>query len=87
MYESIGKNVNQQEMQELENQKKVYSEIASIFPALQKYKAEHTKANLQKLCVEIAEFCKSVYASTQNQEERDVFFVCLSNTLDKLKNK
>ena len=87
MYEGIGKNVNQQEMQELEKQKKVYGEIESIFPALQKYKAEHTKANLQKLCVEIAEFCKSVYASTQNQEERDVLFVCLSTTLDKLKNK
>ena len=83
MYESIGKNVNEQEMQELENQKKVYSEIASIFPALQKYKVEHTKANLQKLCVEIAEFCKSVYASTQNQEERDVYFAML----DKLNKK
>lgn len=83
MYESIGKNVNQQEMQELENQKKVYSEIASIFPALQKYKAEHTKTNLQKLCVEIAEFCKSVYASTQNQEEREVYYTML----DKLSKK
>ena len=83
MYESIGKNVNQQEMQELENQKKIYSEIESIFPALQKYKAEHTKTNLQKLCVEIAEFCRSVYASTQNQEERDVYFAML----DKLNRK
>lgn len=78
MYESTGKNVNQQEMQELENQKKVYSEIESTFPALQKYKAEHTKTNLQKLCVEIAEFCRSVYASTQNQEERDVYFAMLN---------
>ena len=83
MYEGIGKNVNQQEMQELENQKKVYSEIESIFPALQKYKAEHTKTNLQKLCVEIAEFCKSVYASTQNQEEREVYYTML----DKLSKK
>ena len=83
MYESIGKNVNQQELQELENQKKVYSEIESIFPALQKYKAEHTKTNLQKLCVEIAEFCKSVYASTQNQEEREVYYTML----DKLSKK
>ena len=83
MYESIGKNVNQQEMQELENQKRIYSEIESIFPALQKYKAEHTKTNLQKLCVEIAEFCRSVYASTQNQEERDVYFAML----DKLNRK
>ena len=83
MYESIGKNVNQQETQELENQKKVYSEIESIFPALQKYKAEHTKTNLQKLCVEIAEFCRSVYASTQNQEEREVYYTML----DKLSKK
>ena len=83
MYESIGKNVNQQEMQELEKQKRIYSEIESIFPALQKYKAEHTKANLQKLCVEIAEFCKSVYASTQNQEEREVYYTML----DKLSKK
>lgn len=83
MYESIGKNVNEQEMQELENQKRIYSEIESIFPALQKYKAEHTKTNLQKLCVEIAEFCKSVYASTQNQEEREVYYTML----DKLSKK
>lgn len=83
MYESVGTNVNQQEMQELENQKKVYSEIASIFPALQKYKADHTKTNLQKLCVEIAEFCKSVYASTQNQEEREVYY----KMLDKLSKR
>lgn len=83
MYEGVGKNVNQQEMQELEKQKRIYSEIESIFPALQKYKAEHTKTNLQKLCVEIAEFCKSVYASTQNQEEREVYY----SMLDKLSKK
>lgn len=83
MYEGVGKNVNQQEMQELEKQKRIYSEIESIFPALQKYKAEHTKTNLQKLCVEIAEFCKSVYASTENQEEREVYYTML----DKLSKK
>lgn len=83
MYEGIGKNVNQQEMQELEKQKRIYSEIESIFPALQKYKAEHTKTNLQKLCVEIAEFCRSVYASTENQEEREVYYAML----DKLSKK
>lgn len=79
MYEGIGKNVNQQEMQELEKQKRIYSEIENIFPALQKYKAEHTKTNLQKLCVEIAEFCRSVYASTENQEEREVYYAMLDN--------
>lgn len=83
MYESTGKNVTQQEMQELEKQKRIYGEIESIFPALQKYKVEHTKTNLQKLCVEIAEFCKSVYASTQNQEERNIYY----SMLDKLSKK
>lgn len=51
----------------------VNSEIADIFPALQKYKNEHNAANLQKLLVEISEFCRSVYASTQNDAERKIY--------------
>ena len=50
-----------------------YSEIADIFPALKKYKDEHNTANLQKLMVEILEFCRSVYASTQNEAERKIY--------------
>lgn len=50
-----------------------YSEIADIFPALQKYKDEHSTANLQKLCVEISEFCRSVYASTRSDDERNIY--------------
>lgn len=50
-----------------------YSEIADIFPALQKYKNDHNTANLQKLMVEILEFCRSVYASTQNESERKIY--------------
>ena len=45
-----------------------------IFPALQKYKDEHNTANLQKLMVEILEFCRSVYASTQNEAERKIYY-------------
>ena len=44
-----------------------------IFPALQKYKYEHNTANLQKLMVEVLEFCHSVYASTQNEDERKIY--------------
>lgn len=44
-----------------------------IFPALQKYKDEHNTTNLQKLMVEISEFCYSVYASTRNDEERQIY--------------
>ena len=50
-----------------------------IFPALHKYKTEHSTHNLKKLCVEIADFCRAVYASTQNEEERNVYFSILKN--------
>ena len=57
----------------LEKTTDAYSEIADIFPALQKYKDEHNTANLQKLMVEILEFCRSVYASTRNEQERKIY--------------
>lgn len=50
-----------------------YREAIDIFPALHKYQKDHTALNLQKLCVEISEFCDAVYASTQNDEERAIF--------------
>lgn len=50
-----------------------YKEAIDIFPALHKYKIAHTIPNLQKLCVEISEFCRALYASTQNTEERQVY--------------
>ena len=82
MDERVGKRLNPQnsgakskefEDSQLEKQKNSYSEITDIFPALQKYKDEHNAANLQKLMVEILEFCRSVYASTQNETERKVY--------------
>lgn len=51
-----------------------YKEAMDIFPALHKYQAEHNSVNLQKLCVEIAEFCRAVYASTQNENEREIYY-------------
>lgn len=56
----------------LEKQTNDNSEL-DIFPALQKYKYEHNTANLQKLMVEILEFCRSVYASTRSEEERKIY--------------
>ena len=44
-----------------------------FFPALRKYKEEHNTANLQKLMVEILEFCRSVYASTRSEDERKIY--------------
>ena len=45
----------------------------NFLPALQKYKDAHNTANLQKLMVEILEFCRSVYASTRSEDERKIY--------------
>lgn len=58
-----------------------YRGIVEIFPALHKYKTQHSKENLQKLCVEISDFCRAVYASTRNEQERNIYF----DMLEKLK--
>lgn len=50
-----------------------YKEAIDIFPALHKYKKEHNTTNLQKLCVEVAEFCRAIYSSTQNDAEREIY--------------
>ena len=60
-----------------------YKEAIDIIPALHKYKADHNITNLQKLCVEIADFCRAVYSSTQNEQERNIYF----DMLDKLNKK
>lgn len=65
----------------LQQIKDEYSEAIDIFPALHKYKKEHNTANLQKLCVEIQQFCNSLYASTQNDAEQAIF----KNMVEKLK--
>ena len=67
----------------LEQIKEEYSEIVGIFPALHKYKIEHNTANLQKLCVEIADFCRAVYSSTTSPQERQIYF----DMLDKLNKR
>ena len=58
-----------------------YKEAVDIFPALHKYKTDHNTANLQKLCVEISEFCRAIYASTENDDERKIYRAMI----DKLK--
>lgn len=60
-----------------------YREAIDIFPALHKYKISHNTENLQKLCVEIAQFCRAVYASTQNEQERKIYY----DMLEKLNKK
>lgn len=48
-------------------------EEAVLFPSLDLYKADRSNMSLAKLCNEIADFCKKVYASTANDEQRDIF--------------
>ena len=60
-----------------------YREAIDIFPALHKYKILHNADNLKKLCVEISDFCRAIYASTQNEQERNIYY----NMLDKLNKK
>ena len=60
-----------------------YREIVGIVPALHKYKANHNITNLQKLCVEIADFCRAVYSSTTSPQERQIYF----DMLDKLNKR
>lgn len=50
-----------------------YREAVDIFPSLHKYKKDHNTVNLQKLCAEIGQFCRSVYASTRSEEERKIY--------------
>lgn len=59
-----------------------YREAIDIFPALHKYKTEHNTDNLKKLCVEIVQFCRSVYASTENDAERNAY----KSIISKLQN-
>lgn len=50
-----------------------FGELDDIFPALKKYRSEHNSDNLRKLMVEILEFCRAVYASTQSEADRKIY--------------
>jgi hypothetical protein len=85
VYERIGKGLTNNSGAERLNLEKTNprnSESDILFPALEKYRSDHSKANLQKLCVEIMQFCREVYASTQNAEEREIYH----NMVKKLNN-
>lgn len=56
-------------------------ELTDVFPALELYQKEHTANNLQRLCTEVLEFCTAIYASTENPQERAIYF----NMVEKMK--
>ena len=93
MYEGAGKSINNgggsMYMDKFEDKvtpvqlTTEYREAIDIFPALHKYKTEHNTDNLKKLCVEISDFCRAIYASTENEQERQIF----NAMLDKLNKR
>ena len=44
-----------------------------LFPTLIEFNQNHTEHNLKKLCLEIQEFCISVYSTLQNEEEKNIY--------------
>lgn len=54
--------------------------VTALFPSLETYKSEHSETNFKKVCVELSAFCKSVYASTRSNSEREIY----KQTLERL---
>ena len=77
MYASLGKSLNQngggEQYPIIETPKSDKSEKTEIEIALYNYKERHTAVNLQKLCFQIEELCRAVYASTRNESERSIY--------------
>lgn len=53
--------------------KEEYEWAVNTFPALHKYKSDHSIDNLKKLCNEVSDFCSAIYASTRNDAERTIY--------------
>ena len=49
------------------------SELKDIFPALADYQHTRSISDFRALCNEIEEFCKAVYVSTTNDDERRIY--------------
>ena len=56
------------------NSTKQQEELIDVFPALREYQKEHSEHNLRKLCLEIQEFCVSIYATLKSDEEKNIYF-------------
>ena len=63
---------------QIEN-KTFINELDNAFPTYNKYLQEHSEHNLKKLCLEIKEFCVSVYSTLQSEEEKKIYFDMLKS--------
>lgn len=61
----------------IETTETIFEDVAQESAEGSKYQSEHNTTNLQKLCVEVADFCRAIYSSTQNEEERNIYYVML----------
>ena len=54
-------------------------ELSDIFPALKDYQSNNSEHSFKNLCLEIQEFCQSVYVMTTNDEQRKIYFDMVKN--------
>lgn len=57
----------------------VNADEKELLPTLKDFRQNHTEHNLQKLCLEIQEFCISIYSTLQNQEEKNIYSNMIKN--------
>lgn len=76
LYKNILRNQNEdiQEVAVLVN-----ADEKELLPTLKDFRQNHTEHNLQKLCLEIQEFCISIYSTLQNQEEKNIYSNMIKN--------
>lgn len=75
-------NINTQLMSKNDSEAKLRpseDELKDVSPSLNAFIENHTTENLQKLCLELQEFCQSIYALTKNDDERKIYFKMLDN--------
>ena len=77
-------NINLPQTEKIPVKAKFYApvnELKDISPNLNTFIQNHTANNLQRLCIESKEGCQAVYALTDSDEERKIYF----NMVDSLK--
>ena len=54
-----------------------------IFPTLNEFSTEHSEHTLRKLCLEIQEFCLSIYSTLETEDEKKIFFEIINKVVKK----
>ena len=51
------------------------------FPSFKELQKKHNTHNLQKVCVELQEFCILIYSTLKTEEEKNIFMNALQNII------